>query len=113
MLADTDLVAGDGAAADLVRYVRADETPHVEYLRTALTEMRDRTFVGESGRRIAGTEVIGTLWDARSSSRSASNRESFVRTAMAEVEHALAANPRRSELLEGFHVARAPVRGRS
>ena len=31
----------------LVRYVRADETPHVDYLRTALTEMRDRTFVGE------------------------------------------------------------------
>ncbi len=26
--------------------------------------MRDRTFVGESGAKIAGTEVIGTLWDA-------------------------------------------------
>ena len=51
---DTDLVAGDGAAADLVRYVRADETPHVDYLRTALTEMRDRTFVGESGRQHPG-----------------------------------------------------------
>ena len=48
----------------LVRYIRADETPHVDYLRTALTEMRDRTFVGESGRSIPGTEVIGTLWDA-------------------------------------------------
>ena len=51
-------------AADLVRYIRADETPHVDYLRTALTEMRDRTFVGESGAQIPGTEVIGTLWDA-------------------------------------------------
>ena len=64
VLSDTDLVAGDGEAAELVRCIRADETPHVDYLRTALTEMRDRTFVGESGRTIAGTEVIGTLWDA-------------------------------------------------
>ncbi len=30
-------------------YIRADETPHVEYLRTALTEMRDRTWIGTSG----------------------------------------------------------------
>ena len=48
-LADPDLVAGDGQAADLVSYIRADETPHVEYLKTALTEMRDRTWVGASG----------------------------------------------------------------
>ena len=61
VLSDRDLVAGDGEAATLVRYIRADETPHVEYLRTALTEMRDRTFVGESGRRIPGTDVIGEL----------------------------------------------------
>jgi hypothetical protein len=103
VLSDTDLVAGSGAAADLVRYVRADETPHVEYLRTALTEMRDRSFIGESGRRIPGTEVIGTLWDAALEQSLGVNRENFLRTAMAEVEHALAANPRRSELLEGFH----------
>ena len=32
VLADTDLVAGDGEAATLVSYIRADETPHVEYL---------------------------------------------------------------------------------
>ena len=64
VLSDTDLVAGDGEAAELVRCIRADETPHVDYLRTALTEMRDRTFVGESGKKIAGTEVIGTIWDA-------------------------------------------------
>jgi hypothetical protein len=103
VLSDTDLVAGDGSAADLVRYVRADETPHVEYLRTALTEMRDRTFVGESGRRVPGAEVIGTLWATALEQSLGANRETFLRTAMAEVEHALAANPRRAELLEGFH----------
>jgi len=102
VLSDTDLVGGEGRAADLVSYVRADETPHVEYLRTALTEMRDRTFVGESGRRIPGTEVIGTLWDAALEQSLGANRENFLRTARAEVEHALEQHPRRSELLEGF-----------
>ena len=58
-----------------------------------------------------GTEVIGTLWDAALEQSLGANRENFVRTAMAEVEHALAGNPRRSELLEGFHAhARVPVR---
>ncbi len=102
VLADADLVAGDGAAADLVRYVRADETPHVDYLRTALTEMRDRTFIGESGRRVPGADVIGTLWDAALEQSLGVNRDNFVRTAMAELEHALEGNPRRSAILEGF-----------
>ena len=102
VLSDRELVAGDGAAADLVSYVRADETPHVEYLRTALTEMRDRTFVGESGRKIAGREVVGTLWDAALETSLGATGDNVART-MAEVEHALAGNPRRSELLDGFH----------
>jgi hypothetical protein len=103
VLADPDLVAGAGEAATLVSYVRADETPHVEYLRTALTEMRDRTFIGESGRRIPGADVIGELWDAALEQSLGANRENFVRTATAEVEHALTDNPRRADILEGFH----------
>ncbi len=102
VLADTDLVAGDGRAADLVQYIRADETPHVDYLRTALTEMRDRTFVGEGGTRIAGTEVIGTLWDGALEQSLGVNRENFLRTAMTEVEHALASHPHRGDLIEEF-----------
>jgi hypothetical protein len=103
VLSDRDLVAGDGAAAALVSYIRADETPHVDYLRTALTEMRDRTFVGESGRKIPGAEVIGTLWDAALEQSLGENRKNFVRTQTAEVEHALASHPRRAEVLDGFH----------
>src|SRR4051812_47369432 len=34
VLSDTALVAGNGEAARLVSYIRADETPHVEYLKT-------------------------------------------------------------------------------
>jgi hypothetical protein len=103
VLSDGELVAGDGEAAALVSYVRADETPHVDYLRTALTEMRDRTFVGASGRKVVGTDVIGTLWDAALAQSLGPNRENFVKTADAELEHSLASNPRRGEVLEGFH----------
>ena len=35
------------------------------------------------------------------------NRENFVRTATNELEHALATNPRRAEILEGFHALRS------
>jgi hypothetical protein len=111
VLSDTDLVAGDGEAAALVSYVRADETPHVDYLRTALTEMRDRTFVGESGAQIPGAEVIGTLWDTALELSLGANRDNFVRTATAEVEHALAGNPRRADIFEGFLATGSEVRG--
>jgi hypothetical protein len=103
VLSDRDLVAGGGEAAALVSYVRADETPHVDYLRTTLTEMRDRTFVCESGKKIAGQEVIGALWDNALALSLGPNRENFLKTANAELEHALASNPRRAEILEGFH----------
>ena len=61
LLSDSELVAGNGEAARIVSYIRADETPHVEYLRTSLTEMRDRTFIGESGRRYPGSQIVGSL----------------------------------------------------
>jgi hypothetical protein len=109
VLSDTDLVAGDGAAADLVRYIRADETPHVDYLRTALTEMRDRTFVGENGRRVAGRELIGTLWDAALELSLGVNRDNAVRQFTAELDHALATNPRREQILEGFRALGDPT----
>ena len=103
VLSDTDLVAGEGEAARLVSYIRADEAPHVEYLKTVLTEMRDRTFIGESGRRYSGREIVVPLWDRMLSASLGVNREQNLRTAVREVEHALAGNPRRDDLLEEFH----------
>jgi hypothetical protein len=100
LLSDVSLVAGDGLASTVVSYIRADETPHVEYLRTSLTEMRDRTFIGASGRRYPGTVVIGTLWD-RALQQSLGVLEEQNRIALArEVSRALASRP---ELLEEFH----------
>jgi len=102
LLADPDLVAGDGEAARLVSYIRQDEAPHVAYLATALTEMRDRTFVGESGRKIAGTEVIGTLWERGLADSLGPRREQNHKVAEREIEHALADRPDREEVLQQF-----------
>ena len=102
VLSDTDLVAGDGEAAALVACIRADETPHVDYLRTTLTEMRDRTFVGETGKKIAGREVIDTLWSAALEQSLGENRKNMRKATIAELEHALDGNPRRAEIVEGF-----------
>ena len=100
VLADTDLVAGDGEAARLVSYIRADEAPHVAYLRTALSEMRDRTWIGASGRRYDGADMIGQLWRAGLEASTGVRRTEFLRTMLGELEHALAGRPDADDLLE-------------
>jgi hypothetical protein len=102
VLSDTDLVAGDGEAARVVSYIRQDESPHVEYLKTALTEMRDRTFVGESGRRLAGTEVVGELWERGLADSLGPRRDDQVRTTRKEIERSVNERADGTDLLEEF-----------
>ncbi len=101
-LSDPDLVAGDGAAGRLVSYIRADETPHVGYLQTSLSEMRDRTWVGESGAHHSGREMIGTLWDAALAQSLGPNRVANREATIAEVEHWCAQRADGGDILEGF-----------
>jgi hypothetical protein len=103
LLADDELVAGDGEAARLVSFIRSDETPHVEYLRTVLSEMRDRTFVGESGRTYAGTEMIGRIWDRALADSLGSRRQDQLSVTLAEVERAVGETRRGTDVLERFH----------
>jgi hypothetical protein len=89
ILSDTSRVAGEGRAADLVRYIRSDELPHVAYLGTVLSEMRDRTWVGSDGSRHAGTEMVGTLWDAILDRSIHEGRQQFLDTFIAEIRRSL------------------------
>ena len=89
VLSDTDLVAGDGEPAKLVSYIRSDETPHVAYLRTALSEMRDRTWVGASGATYSGEEMMQLAWDRQVETSVIMRRAEGLKMAMSEVRHAL------------------------
>jgi hypothetical protein len=102
LLADPDLVAGDGEGARLVSYIRADETPHVDYLRTALSELRDRTIVGDGGARHAGADLVGRLWDGALALSVGSNRRQTLDMMWAEVRHAVADRPGAADLLARF-----------
>jgi hypothetical protein len=103
VLADTNLTAGDGLASKLVAYIRADETPHVEYLKTTLTEMRDRTFIGKSGKQHKGVDVVGPLWDRAVANSLGPNRQANLQTQYNELKHALSSRKNAGEILEGYH----------
>jgi len=100
VLGDTELVAGDGSAARLVSYIRSDETPHVAWLRTALSEMRDRTWVGISGRRHPGLEMVSLLWERALSDSLLLRRKENINFIMREVEDALAGRGDADDIVE-------------
>jgi hypothetical protein len=102
VLADTELVAGDGEASRLVSYIRADEAPHAEYLKTTLSEMRDRTFVAESGRHVPGSEVVGRIWERARAESVGARHEATVRMVRREIEHALHGRARGKDILAEF-----------
>ena len=102
-MSDGGLVAGDGEAARLVSYIRADETPHVDYLRTALSEMRDRTWVGDGGRRHRGADMIGLIWDPLLAHSLGPGRDEGRRAALGEVEFWCAKHRHGADLLAEFH----------
>ena len=102
VLSDTDLVAGDGEAARLVAHIRQDETPHVDWLRTALSEMRDRTWIGSSGRRHDGAEMISLLWDRAIHDSLLLRRRDNLALTLAEIERATGQRPDGDDLVDGM-----------
>jgi len=102
-LSDPDLVVGDGAAGRLVSYIRADETPHVAYLATALTELRDRTWVGEGGTRHAGSDMIERLWEPLLEQSLGIGREQTRKATLGEVERWCALRESGGDILAEFN----------
>ncbi len=102
LLADTDLVAGDGAAATVVSYIRSDETPHVEYLRTALGELRTRTIRTVDGGTIAGGVVVDRLYSMALADSLGDRRAQQLAAAEADVVTALDGRADAADLLAEF-----------
>jgi len=96
LLSDPAVSAKPKEAGDMVRHIQRDEKPHVEYLRTALSETRARTLRTVDGKTIAGREVVDGLMHrilrAITRDRPRDQRED-VRAGLAESIQA-AANPR-------------------
>jgi len=108
LLSDPEVSAEPEAAADLVRFIRSDESPHVEYLRTALSELRARQIRTLSGGEIAGRSVVDGILHrvlaTITSERPAQQREDVRRDLIA----ALHAAGRPESLLEPFEALATP-----
>jgi hypothetical protein len=61
VLSDPDVSDAPEEASDMIRYIRSDESPHVEYLRTALSEISARTLIGDTESEISGHEAVQSL----------------------------------------------------
>jgi len=104
VLADPNLVAGDGEAARIVSYIRQDETPHVGYLQVALSELRDRTWQGEGGRTYPGDQMIQLLWDKALDESLFARRGDFLRLIVREITGAVEGRTDAVDLLDEFFV---------
>ncbi len=102
-LSDSTLVAGDGEAAKLVSYIRGDETPHVGYLKTGLTEMRDRTWIGASGKKYKGEDMFQLIWERALDNSLGAGRDLNRKAVLNEVEHWTSQKSNGASILEGFH----------
>ncbi len=61
LLGDPEVSDSPVEASRLVSYIRSDESPHVEYLRTVLSEVAARTLIGEDGGELAGRDTVNAL----------------------------------------------------
>ncbi|MBW2280590.1 MAG: hypothetical protein JRG76_06265 [Deltaproteobacteria bacterium] len=63
LLGDPEVSADPAAGAAMVAHIQSDEKPHVQYLRTALSELRARTLRSEDGKReIPGQQVVDEIF---------------------------------------------------
>ena len=103
LLGDPEVSADPEGAAAMVANIQADEKPHVEYLRTALSELRARTLIGEDGKtELPGADVIDRIFEsslrAAATRRPQNEREDLRR----EIREAISDGARASEIGRSF-----------
>jgi hypothetical protein len=110
VLSDPELSADPAGAGALVRYIRSDESPHVEYLRTALSEVTARTLRTVDGGVIDGREVVWALMHRTLRGLTGRRRAEQRRDIRESVAASAAAHPRSAELMERFDALETPWR---
>ena len=61
LLSDPEVSAQPERAGAMIDHIRSDESPHVEYLRTALSEARTRTLRTADGSALSGATAVDGL----------------------------------------------------
>ncbi len=105
LLSDDNLVAGEGRAAAMVNHIRADETPHVRYLTTVLSEIREHTIVGADGHKHPGADVIDALWAPAVAQSRGEGRSGLLDLTWAEIVRSLDGRSGADDLLAEFDAA--------
>ncbi len=108
VLSDPEVSAEPERAGAMVTYIQSDESPHVEYLRAALSELRCRTLRTVDGGTLAGrtvvdgmlNEVLGNMTRNRPREQRDDLREGLVEAMQ------VASNPK--ALLEEFEALTSP-----
>lgn len=108
LLSDPDVSAAPQEASAMVGYIQADESPHVEYLRVALSETRARSLRTVDGTTLSGRVIVdGMLHHLLSRMIEARPREQRERS-HGVLASALASGKINASLIEEFD-ALAPV----
>ncbi len=64
--------------------------------------MRDRTFIGQSGKKHAGSDVVGKVWDTAVANSLGPGREANLETQHNELLHALKTRNNGDDILAGY-----------
>lgn len=108
VLGHEDVSADPEGARDMVSYIQSDEKPHVEYLRTALSEIAARTLRTVDGGTIAGREVVHGLLHGTLSQMTRSRPVEQQEETRQALDDALASVPNKASIAEEFEaLARA------
>lgn len=108
VLGDAEVSASPREAAAIIRYIRADETPHVEYLRTALSELRAATLLGAAGEALSGAAVIDALLERTLRALTTERPRTQRAETRTDIEQALAAHPDAAGLRRRFDALGEP-----
>jgi hypothetical protein len=108
LLADPEVSAAPEAAGAMVRYIRSDESPHVEYLRTALSEARARTLRTVDGGTLPGRRVIDEILHRTLRGLTRERRDQQRRDLRESVVEAVRARGRADDVMQRFDVLETP-----
>ena len=103
LLGDPEVSANQQGAAAMVANIESDELPHVEYLRTALSEIRARTLRCDEGRStIPGQVVIDRIFERQLRGLASARPQEQRAQTREEIHRELAQRPNATELSRRF-----------